>query len=299
MAQTYTKTKDSLDRIDIVVYGETLTLPLGYEVAEGVRKNKVPLTVRNSWFDFLFAGNADNPGNVDDPLDGEVHDLGDGFCCFREPSDINAAGCQLKVYTDSNAAVENYENIIQFMGLDAAGNYIRTNTSAISRDGEALDLLASPGYATMTNSFARLTQVVKPLTQGVLRVYAINPADSSENLIAIYQPSERTPNYRRYKVPKSNDGSNTYTATVLSRKRFIEAVQDNDPIGLDHFGALYQWVLYVDRRDAKDRDGAKDALAAAQDILSRQAVRNKPASQYPPPIIDMDEAQSVPSWPGY
>ncbi len=299
LLNTLTKPKDSLERVGLTAYGGILTLPRQYLTCEGALRSKLPLNIRNAWFEVIASGQGSTLNSDDVPLSGEVVDMGDGYCCFREPGDINAAGCQLKVYTDATGGSEVDESIIEFYGTDSAGNPIRTNLTSAPRDGEALDLLNSPGYATTSNSFFRLTQVVKPITNGILRVYAINPSDVSENLIALYWPGETEPNYRRYKVPLAPDGTNAYTVTTLLRKRYIEAIQDNDPLCLDHFGALLYGVLHVIYRDANDGERAALNLGIARDLLSAQAVRSKPASSYPPPIINMDEITSGSSWPGY
>jgi hypothetical protein len=140
--------------------------------------------------------------------------------------------------------------------------------------------------------------VVKPITSGIITVYAIDPDDSTEHLIASYEPSERTPNYRRYRVPKPPTGDTTQTITTLCRRRYVEAVLDNDKLCVDHFGALYYGVLSVWYRDANDDDRSDRTMAKAMDILSRQAVKFYPTSQRPPPIINLDEIET-PSYQTY
>ena len=287
-----TKPKDSLDRVGITAYDQTLTLPRGYACCEGILRSKFPLIIRSGWFEFSLAGPGSKLETDDGALDGEVADQGDGFCCIREPYQVNAAGCRLKVYTDAQSGAETYESIIEFYGLDADGEIIRTSGTTAIRSGEALDLLASSGNATTTASFARITQVVKPITSGIITVYAIDPTDSTEHLIASYEPSERTPNYRRYRVPKPPTGDTTQTITALCRRRYVEAVLDNDKLCVDHFGALYYGVLSVWYRDANDDERSDRTMAKAMDILSRQAVKFYPTSQRPPPIINLDEIET-------
>jgi len=298
MMDVMTKPKDSLDRVGITAYDQTLTLPRGYACCEGILHSKFPLIIRSGWFEFSLAGPGSKLETDDGALDGEVADMGDGFCCFREPSQVNAAGCRLKVYTDAQSGAETYESIIEFYGLDADGEIIRTSGATAIRSGEALDLLASSGNATTTASFARITQVVKPITSGIITVYAIDPDDSTEHLIASYEPSERTPNYRRYRVPKPPTGDTTQTVTALCRRRYVEAVLDNDKLCVDHFGALYYGVLSITYRDANDDERSDRTMAKAMDILSRQAVKFYPTSQRPPPIINLDEIET-PSYQTY
>lgn len=291
MIDTFTKPKDSLDRVGITVYDSILTLPRNYSTCLGILRGTEPLQIRGPWVEFILSGPGSILGESDPDLCGEIIDMGDGYSCIREPSDVNADGCRIKVYTDGSASSEVYESIIEFYGLDGDGDIIRTTTGSTIRSGEALNLLASSGNATTTNSFTRLTQVVKPNTNGIITVYAIDPDDSSENLIATYQPSEKRPNYRRYKVPPAPDGTSTYTATCLCRRRFVTAELDNDILCVDHFGALLYGCLYISYRDVNDDERAERSLKMALDILSKQAVKFRPASTYPPPIINMDELE--------
>lgn len=295
---TETKPKDSLDRIGVTVYspeaGDSaiLTLPRHYLMVEALMHNKFPVPVKNGWFEFSIAG-CGSIMDADDPaISCEAVDMGDGYCCIREPGDVNTAGCRLKIYTDASATTETAEAIMQFMGLDADGEVVRTTTGTNIRDGEAVNLVAATATnVTTTNSFTRLTQVVKPNTNGIITVYAIDPDDSSEHLIATYQPSEKIPNYRRYMVPTDPDGTASYTITALARRRFVLAEQDNDSLSIDNFPALVDGCLYVVYRDSNDDERAARALARAVSALSKQAVRARPASQYPPPVVNMDEIE--------
>jgi hypothetical protein len=295
---TETKPKDCIDRIGVTVYSPAagssaiLTLPREYLMAEGILRDKSPVQIRNGWFEFSLAGRGSSLAADDTVLTGESIDMGDGYCCIREPVDVNAAGCRLKIYTDASATSETDEAIMQFMGLNANGDVIRTTTGTTIRNGEAVNLVAATATnVTTTNSFARLTRVVKPNTNGIITVYAIDPDDSSEHLIATYQPSEKLPNYRRYMVPTDPDGTASYTSTVLARKRFVLAEQDNDNLSIDNFSALVDGCLYVVYRDSNDDERAGRALARAVSSLSKQAVRARPASQYPPPVVNMDEIE--------
>ena len=108
MMDTFTKPKDSLDRIIITAYDQILTLPRGYACCEGILRSKFPLIVRGPWFEFSLAGPGSKLETDDATLDGEVADMGDGWCCFRSPSSVNIAGCRLKVYTDAQSGAETY-----------------------------------------------------------------------------------------------------------------------------------------------------------------------------------------------
>lgn len=286
--------KDSLDRLTITSYDSTITLPLTHSACVGVITNTEPLPIYNGWVEFVMSGYG-REIESDLSICSKVIDLGDKYRCFREPIDIHEDGCRLKVYTDAASGVEETESIIEFMGLDADGDVVRTSDADNIRNGEAVTLLGATGSVTTTESFGKLTQVIKPTTQGVITVYAIDPDDSSEHLIAKYEPNERFPNYRRYKVPDSDD--DPYLVYALCRARYVEVESDNDVLCVDSFGALVSAMLYIHYRDESDGDRANQNLQEAQKLVTAQAAKYRPAGQYPNMVLDMDGLDKT--WQGY
>jgi len=298
---TDTKLKDALLQDDLPIYGGILTLPRYYQTCLGILRSSNPLLIRDPWLQYSPAGPGSMTGATDPNVVGQIVDLGDGYCCIREPRDINAAGCLLKFYTDASPTTEIYESILQIYGLDGDGRVIRTTTGTNIRTGEAVDLLAATGSVTTTNAFTKITQVVKPNTNGVITVYAIDPGDpnpaTNEHLVAAYQPSEKNPNYRRYKAPVAPDNTDTYTASCLLRLRFVEAELDNDFIFVDNFVALEDALLHLQYRGTDD-ERADRALNRALGRLSRQASNFRPANTRIPRILNADELND-PTLGGY
>jgi hypothetical protein len=296
MADTFIRHPQAMKRVDVRVYNGIMTLPRRYAVCEGLLNNKVPIPIRNGWFEFGLAGTGSRFSSDDVAVIGEGDDMGDGWCCFREPGDVNAAGCRLKVYTDGSATSEVYESIMRFCGLDGSGNVVRSTVSGVIQTGEAVNLLAATGSVTTTNSFTSLTSVIKPNTNGIITVYAIDPDDSTENLIASYEPSEKLPSYRRYRVPTGS--TDPYTAVAWCRSRYVAAELNNDPVCIENFNALYYWTLWVDRRNAFDKDGTQDAFGWAMRIMWAESEKFMPSNQQPPMIMDLDSLYSNSSSPG-
>lgn len=280
--------KDSVYRVDLPIYAGVLTLPRIYSTCLGILRNSGPLDIRSPWLEFSPAGPGSLVASTDPDLEGQIVDLGDGYSCIREPQDIDADGCRLKIYTDASSTTEIYESILQIYGTDADGDAIRTTVGTNIRYGEAVNLLAATGSVTTTNSFARISQVVKPNTNGIITVYAIDPDDSAEYLVAAYQPSEKNPCYRRYKTPVSPDGTSSYTAPCMVRLRYVEAELDNDFIFIDNFAALEDALTYLNFR-GKDDERADRAKKRALDTMARQALNFRPAATYIPRIVNHDE----------
>jgi hypothetical protein len=302
MADTFVRHPYAMKRIDVMVYNGIMTLPRRYAVCEGLLNNRQPLPIRNEWFEFGLAGTGSRLSADDCAVLGEGCDMGDGWCCFREPGDVNAAGCRLKLYTDAASGVEVDESIIRLCGLNGSGNPIRTTVGGIIQFGEAVDLTGAAGTVTTTNSYTTLTKAIKPNTNGIISVFAIDPDDANpatnEHKIAEYEPSEKLPTYRRYKVPKGPNGDDPYAAVAWCRTRYVAAELDNDPVCIENFNALYYWTLWVDRRNALDKEGTQDAFNWAMKIMGAESEKFQPSNQQQPMFLNMDELESWPSSPG-
>lgn len=285
--------KDSLDRVAITAYNEMFTLPRQWASCVGLLRSKAPMIVRNGWFEFVGQG----PGDLlsaDVHLWGETVDMGDKFACAREPNTIDAAGCLLRLETDANDTTENASSQFEIFGEDSSGNPIRTTpTSSTIRYGELVTLDGAVGTITTGESFATLSQVIKPVTKGIISVYAIDPTDSSETLISTWEPNETLPQYRRYKVPPAPDGSSSYTVTAWCRRRYVPLVDDSDKLVIDNFAALLHMMNYIVYRDENDDERSSRAYNEAERILTKQSLHFRPANTYPPMGIQLDEMETT------
>lgn len=141
----------------------TITLPHHLETVLGVSVNgSTQYQMRNEWFEYLEGG----PGALN-PASFNIHgmvDRGDGYPTF---ADLCGPG-YLKVYADLPEAVSTSliiqgidENGNEVMTQDINGNWISGETIAINN--------ATP--AVSTNQFAEITAIIKPVTNGYVRIY--------------------------------------------------------------------------------------------------------------------------------
>ncbi len=86
------------------------------------------------------------------------------------------------------------------------GQQIWTVGASGSTEGENVDYAhsdvpAPTSQVTTVNVFDEPPyQIIKPVTKGRVRMYTVD-GDGNETLVAIYEPSERSPRWKRYKVP--------------------------------------------------------------------------------------------------
>lgn len=263
---TAQNSKNSLEKVSFVVTNGILTLPRKYFGCIGVTVEGVSAPIYNQWYEFVLAG----PGAVT-AVYNEVVDLGDGWVTTVDISAVNPLGCTLRVSSDQSET----DAEVLFKGFDADGEIIRTIGDDGPMDGESVTV-----GDTSTSTFASLSAVIKPRTEGIIKVYAVD--GSSETLIATYEPNEERPSYRRYRVRKAADG--TTEVMALCQRRHVEAVNDDDELPIDNLNALREALQSLQYRDQNDLERADQFLSSSLAILNREQKRFNPASTFPPPI---------------
>lgn len=266
------------------VAGETLTLPWQFSGCLGVTWEKMPIRIVNQWWEMLPNG----PG-IQDRLWAEISDLGDNFVTFIDLSDVSADGCYLKVISD---VAEDGEPQIQLKGQDDEGQEMRTLDAVANEHiwGERV-VIGNTGEWT-TEKFYDLTQAIKPSTNGRVRIYAsATSGDSNPTLVAIYQPDERIPSWRRYKVPTNTDGTDSNIEALCQiRHQWVE--NDDADLTIGHMGALKDGLLALNAKDNDDLDGYKKLMADAVIKLDEEHRRYHPASTFKS-ILQIEEEHHV------
>lgn len=141
--------------------------------------------------------------------------------------------------------------------VDANGNRVYTSIGGTVQEGEQLTLSTS-GVLTSSNVATNgLYHVVKATTNYPVRLYSydVNSATQS-TLLAVYEPSETVPIYRKYYVPglteeaacegaESEDCTQNKAVTLAVRLQHIPVVVDNDPLVIGNLPALKDMVQSV------------------------------------------------------
>ena len=109
----------------------------------------------------------------------------------------------------------------------------------------------------------------------------------------VYGPGETAPKYTRYKVsaawPYASYGGavqpnccGTARGVMAQVKlRYVECVNDSDPVFIDSLPALKKLIMSIIREDAGDIQGAKGFEADAIHELNRQLENANPEDQFP------------------
>jgi hypothetical protein len=83
--------------------------------------------------------------------------------------------------------------------------------------------VAPPNMALSLERVVSIRGVTKPRTQGRIRVYAWNPDNGQKLLLAVYQPQDVNPTFRRFRVPKT-----CKQITIYAAKKYFDLENDTD-----------------------------------------------------------------------
>jgi hypothetical protein len=237
-------------RYKITAPSGKITWPRQINTIEAVAFDRSPGVIHNGWYEFL--PNGVGLLECDDNLFYKLIDR-DPACTF---DDIVACvtNRKLRVYCDL-AADADAELILQ--GYDENMQWIRTLDGEDYIDGEKV--AASTAGTLSTKFFTHITGVIKPVTNGPVRIYEYNNTTAANvKSIGYYEPDEQRPIYRRSLLPGlENMSADEQVVTVQAKLRHIPVVNDNDWLILGNARALILGAMAV----AKER---KDLLQEAE-----------------------------------
>lgn len=228
-----------------------ITWPREIETIEAFAVCDWPGPVRNEWFEFNENGfglltDGSCPGNT-------LIDRGEA-CSF---DDITKGKIdrKIKVYSDV-AEAEDGSARITLQGYDENGNWIRTFVGGAWIDGEQVTMNTTGTLST--KNFSSLVSVLKPVTLGNIRLYEYETTGGTNfRSLAIYEPDETRPLYRRSLVPglgseccvspvdSENGSCNKSSVTVLAKLRHIPVAADNDWLMLRSPSAIRLGVMAI------------------------------------------------------
>lgn len=229
------------------------TWPRQIETIESIALCGTPGTIRNEWYEFneqgpgLFDGRHNNVDSIGAGCGGRCHGntlVDRGLACTF--ADLIGTEKQLRVYTDFPA---DDGKTITFRGYDDQRNLIRTNFG--NTEGETVTLAAGFVDTVYLGFWGVITQVIKDVTVGPVRVYEYNTVDATQRLIAMYESDETLPSYRRSYFPAAqitDDGSgacNKRSVDVMAKLKFIPVSKWDDFIMIGNLAAICEEIRAV------------------------------------------------------
>lgn len=179
---------------------------------------------------------------------------------------------KLKVYCDlpaDNAA------ICTFMGLDENGNEIRLAGGSPS-DGEIV--IPSVGGTLSTKLFSNITGVIKPVTQGPIRLYAYDTLTALQTALAVYDYDVTNPFYRVSYVPSLDNqqpGSTPITVEVLAKLDFMPMRNPTDFALIGNIPALKAMCVAIADAEKTSSPIEKQAIIQGGLALAKMFLNNE------------------------
>lgn len=271
-------------RYQICVNQSCITWPrpfIGIQVADVCRR---PFQLRNHWFEFLEGG----PGkaSLKDCSQFNVLDRGRGYTMF---DDLTTAS-KIRLYPQF---AQDLGKKVTIRGYDSSGNYVLTNAG--STQGEVLTLAAP--YVESATIWMRqvFREVIKDETLGYVRAYSWDvtlpappanpgPNDTPLKPMAIWEPDEKLPDYRRSFIPwlsssgslnncGCNDNSSSCdktTVTVIAKLQHIPVKNGSDFLPISNIGALKLGMMSIVLRERQDFAGADRAWFGTWDPIRKK-----------------------------
>ena len=136
---------------------------------------------------------------------------------------IVEAGGKHVVFRDYNVApyqiavvIENSLDIGTELVFEAQDEYSTYKNIAVTT-------IASPAMALSPDRIVSIRSVTKPKTKGRIRVYAFNPDNGQKLLLAVYQPQDVNPTFRRFRIPRT-----CKQITIYATKKYFDLENDSD-----------------------------------------------------------------------
>lgn len=229
-----------------------ITWPRQLETIEAVAVSGASGRIRNSWYEFLESG----PGLLDTTSGDSLTLVDRGESCTW--SDITGTDATLRrIRIKYDSADDGKTMILQ--GYNQTVEWIRTDIGGVISDGEKVTLTGGTQeggsgttyYVDTVNTYQFLSAVIRDASNYSVNLYEINASGStaevtaSERNIAVYEPTETRPVYRRSLIPGLPDTNTTQVVTVVGKARFLPAVNDNDWLFINYESAIKEMVMSI------------------------------------------------------
>ena len=258
----------------------TITWPRQLETIEAVAVAGATGRIRNSWYEFLEAG----PGLLTSTNSGDALTLVDkGDACLW--SDITGTDTTIRKIRIKYDSADNGKTMI-LQGYNQTTEWIRTSEGGSIIDGEKITFDTTSDtqeggsgttyFLDTTNTYQFLSAVIRDASNYSVNLYEVNSTGTdaekaaSERHIAVYEPTETRPIYRRSLIPGLPATNTTQVVTVVGKARFLPAVNDNDWLFINYESAIKEMVMSIRHAENNLLQEAEGYEARAVRMLEEQ-----------------------------
>jgi hypothetical protein len=259
----------SIGEMSLCVCDGCVTLPDDVETVLGVNQGGFPTLMRDEWFQYHANGPGTEcwqPWNYTD-IRGQV-------CTWRDPSGPVYLVADVESSKDSN-------KMLRVFGWDENGKRIyTTDSSGNLQDGFLVPTVF--GFYKQNPeapAVARIDRIHKDVTNGFIKLLAVNADGTTHTQIGYYRPEETIPTYVRIRVANNN------WIKIKYKKKSYGITSVNDWVNVDNREVLILAVKAVQNRRRNNFDLASQCESEASRILEQEAEARRPPGISPPQVV--------------
>jgi len=260
----------SIGEMDLCVCNGCVTLPMDVYTVLAVNNGGLPTVIRNQWFSYHING----PGDME-CTPAQYTTVTGEYCTIKDPSEPVYLVAELDSALDNNKKVRVY-------GWDVDGKRIYTpNSLGNMQDGFYVPTIyGSPTWNSITPPVNRIDRIDKDVTNGFIRLVAVDPATlSGHTLIGLYRPEETSPRYQRLRI------KNQSWVRIKYKKKDDEIRYLTDWINIDNREAFLQMLKAVKQDSLDHHDLAESAEAVAVKLMNEEATSKRPKQELSGPQV--------------
>lgn len=265
------------DRLmEFCVYNGCITWPRMVGTVLGVRPCGCDsMDIRNNWYNILGPRNCNNFRAAWVMKD---HGTAPAY------NDISGEdGKYIRIYPTKR---EDVGKTVTLFGVDGNGQPLQEKVGNIWRRGVTLTIQAP--YIQSSMLIKRISSVVKEATQANIIVYEYESSTGYQRDIALYEPSETHPNYRRSIIDgfcnfpgplEESNGVRWKKIEALVKLKFVEVSSDEDFLPISNLDAIKFAIQAIKLEEANQDDEAEVKIAKAIRELNFELRDKNPGPQ--------------------
>lgn len=259
----------AIGEMDLCVCDGCVTLPSDVETVLAVNSAGAPTYLRDQWYQYHLNGTGSQgytPFRYTDIL-GTV-------ATFRDPSAPVALVASVESAVDSNKR-------LRVFGWDENGKRIFTvGSNGALEDGFLVPTVfgfSQPNPAAPL--IARIDMIQKDVTNGFVKLLAVNTDGSPHTLIGYYRPDETVPRYQRINTQAKN------WIRIKYKKKDFEVRSTRDWVNIDNREALILAIKAVNFRRKNQIELASQMEQESIRLINNEAQAKRPPGLSAPQIV--------------
>ena len=253
----------TLDQLRIYTKGNSIALSREYIAARLITMDDYPIPIDSQAYEYIASG----PGKCIWDQMAKLVDEGKGHPTFFEISQDPATDWYLVAFsTDTQLS-------LTYRARANDGTEVMTGTSPFNTLGinawKSEGMVENVGLQISAVPVRKVTGISLPDDRtAYVSLYAYDPTTHNMHVLSRYAPSEKTPGYRRYRLPRW-DSTDGIRLDILCKKQHIDAVSLEETLLIQDIDAIKHEIIAIERGNVLDVNGSVAYSQLAQRQLQQ------------------------------